>query len=154
MLTGRDLGDAIRSAIKKKGVTQREVARVFEVQPPSVQDWMKRGTVAKDKLPALWHYFEDVVGPDHWGLDSFPRWPSRPRTTPISLGARPDAAAAHGLVQQLDQAVQALSAESLDELRGLMDLYLKKPAVYRHLAQDIERVLLGELPPKTGTHDP
>lgn len=81
MLTGRDLGDAIRSAIEKKGVTQREVASVFDVKPPSIQDWIKRGTVSKDKLPALWHYFEDVVGPSHWGLDSFPGWPSRPRTS-------------------------------------------------------------------------
>lgn len=80
MLTGRELGDAIRSAIEKKGVTQREVANVFEVKPPSIQDWIKRGTVSKDKLPALWHYFEDVVGPEHWGLESFPRWPLRPRT--------------------------------------------------------------------------
>lgn len=81
MLTGRELGEAIRSAIEKKGVTQREVASVFEVKPPSIQDWIKRGTVSKDKLPALWHYFEDVVGPEHWGLEAFPRWPTRPRTT-------------------------------------------------------------------------
>lgn len=81
MLTGKELGLAIREAIALKGVTQRELANVFEVKPPSIQDWIKRGTVSKDKLPALWHYFEDVVGPEHWGLDSFPRWPiRRPRT--------------------------------------------------------------------------
>jgi transcriptional regulator with XRE-family HTH domain len=81
MLTGKELGFAIREAISLKGVTQRELARVFDVKPPSIQDWMNKGTVSKDKLPALWKYFDDVVGPEHWGLDTFPRWPSRPRTT-------------------------------------------------------------------------
>lgn len=90
MLTGTALGAAIREAIEKKGVTQREVARVFDVKPPSIQDWMKKGTVSKDKLPALWKYFEDVAGPEHWGLEQFPRWPSRPRTTPPRLGDEPE----------------------------------------------------------------
>lgn len=70
MLKGEQLGEAIRSAIKLKGVTQREVAMHFGVQPPSIHDWMKRGTISKEKLPELWRYFSDVVGPEHWGLDS------------------------------------------------------------------------------------
>jgi transcriptional regulator with XRE-family HTH domain len=90
MLTGTALGTAIREAIEMKGVTQREVARVFDVKPPSIQDWMKKGTVSKDKLPALWKYFEDVVGPEHWGLEQFPRWPSRPRTTPPRVAGEPE----------------------------------------------------------------
>lgn len=79
MLTGKELGAAIRAAIEAKGVSQREVARVFEVKPPSVQDWMNKGTIGKDKLPALWHYFSDVAGPEHWGLEEFPKWPRRPK---------------------------------------------------------------------------
>lgn len=86
MLTGKELGAAIREAIEKKGVTQRQVAQIFGVKPPSVQDWIKKGTVSKDKLPALWHYFSDVVGPEHWGLENFPRWPARPRTSPPVSG--------------------------------------------------------------------
>lgn len=72
MLTGKELGAAIRAAIEKKGVTQRQVAATFGVKPPSVSDWMSKGTIGKDKLVALWKYFEDVVGPEHWGLASFP----------------------------------------------------------------------------------
>lgn len=68
MLTGQELGAAIRDAIAKKGVTKVDVASHFHVKPPSVQDWMKRGTIAKEKLPILWSYFSDVVGPEHWGL--------------------------------------------------------------------------------------
>jgi hypothetical protein len=122
-----------------------------------VQDWMNKGTVSKDKLPALWKYFEDVAGPEHWGLDSFPRWPSRPRTTPpVVIDAQPPpqgvAPDVHELVARLDEAVQALPQERLEELQGLMDLYLKKPAVYRHFTADIARVLSGELPLRTGTH--
>lgn len=37
-----------------------------------MQDWIRRGTISKDKLPALWAYFGDVVGPAHWGLESLP----------------------------------------------------------------------------------
>jgi len=68
MLTGKELGEAIAAAIKMKGVSQRALAAHFGVKPPSVQDWIKRGTIGKDKLPGLWDYFSDVVGPDHWGL--------------------------------------------------------------------------------------
>jgi transcriptional regulator with XRE-family HTH domain len=72
MLTGDKLGKAIADAILKKGITQRELARQFGVKPPSVQDWIKRGTIDKGKLPALWEYFSDVVGPEHWGLPGLP----------------------------------------------------------------------------------
>ncbi|MBV7482498.1 LexA family transcriptional regulator [Bordetella sp. BOR01] len=75
MLTGEQLGQAIRAAIKKKGVTQKAVAAEFGVTPPSVQDWLNRGVIGKDKLPKLWRYFSDVVGPDHWGLRE---WPAAP----------------------------------------------------------------------------
>ena len=72
MLTGKDLGSAIEKAIELKDVSKAEVARTFKVTPPSVQDWIKRGTIDKSKLPKLWKYFENVVGPEHWGLVEFP----------------------------------------------------------------------------------
>lgn len=79
MLTGVELGAAIDSAIKRKGVKKVDVAAHFGVKPPSVQDWIKRGTIEKAKLPELWSYFSDVVGPRHWGLTSFPaRGAARP----------------------------------------------------------------------------
>jgi SOS-response transcriptional repressor LexA len=71
MLTGKALGDAIAAAIEKKGVTKADLARHFGVKPPSVQDWIKRGTVDKGKLQQLWAYFSDVAGPAHWGLTAF-----------------------------------------------------------------------------------
>lgn len=72
MLTGKKLGEALATAITLKGVTKAELARHFKIKPPSVQDWIKNGTISKDKLPNLWAYFQDVVGPDHWGMGSFP----------------------------------------------------------------------------------
>ena len=72
MLTGEKLGGAIEAAIKLKGVTKKEVAAHFGVQPPSIQDWVKRGTIGKEKLPKLWSYFSDVVPATHWGLDAIP----------------------------------------------------------------------------------
>ncbi len=70
MLTGSDLGAAIRAAIAAKGVTQTTVAEHFGVRQSSITDWLKRGTISKDKLPELWAYFSDVVGPEHWGLSN------------------------------------------------------------------------------------
>lgn len=72
MLTGEKLGAAIEAAIKLKGVTKKEVAKQFGVQPPSIQDWVKRGTIGKEKLPKLWAYFSDVAPASHWGLDAIP----------------------------------------------------------------------------------
>ncbi len=72
MLTGKELGHAIKAAIEAKGVTQKAVAAFFDVKPPSVSDWIKRGTISKEKLPRLWGYFSDVVGPEHWGLQAWP----------------------------------------------------------------------------------
>lgn len=88
MLTGKELGVAIRDAIQKKGVTQRALALAFDVKPPSIQDWMNKGTIGKDKLPALWEYFQDVVGPEHWGLARYPQWQMQRQ----SSGDFPDAA--------------------------------------------------------------
>lgn len=68
MLTGPELGAAIEAARILKKVTKKAMAEHFHVAPPSVQDWVKRGTIEKQKLPQLWAYFSDVVGPSHWGL--------------------------------------------------------------------------------------
>lgn len=82
MLTGKKLGAALLTAIELKGVTKAEVARHFKVKPPSVQDWVKNGTISKDKLPAMWDYFAQVVGPEHWGLSRYPGQDGGPATTP------------------------------------------------------------------------
>lgn len=71
MLTGSDLGAAIERARLLKGITKAELAQVMGVRPPSVQDWVKRGTINKEKLSRLWTYFSDVAGPEHWGLKSW-----------------------------------------------------------------------------------
>lgn len=77
MLKGVELGAAIKVAIDKKlaaggAESKAAIARHFGVKPPSIHDWIKRGSIAKDKLPELWRYFSDVVGDDHWGLSSPP----------------------------------------------------------------------------------
>ncbi|MBN7841180.1 hypothetical protein J0A78_14615 [Providencia rettgeri] len=73
MLNGKDLGRAIEQAINKKLASgsvksKTEIARHFNVKLPSIYDWIKKGSISKDKLPELWNYFSDVVGPEHWGL--------------------------------------------------------------------------------------
>lgn len=68
MLTGKELGQAIAAAIKKKGKPKAAIARHFGIKPPSISDWVKRGTIDKAKLEDLFSYFSDVVGPEHWGI--------------------------------------------------------------------------------------
>ncbi len=75
MLTGKELGDALADAIRKKGVSKAEVARHFGVTPPSVQDWIKYGRISKIHLQTLLTYFSDVVGPEHWGFNPSTRSP-------------------------------------------------------------------------------
>ncbi len=69
MLTGNQLGAAIEQARIKKGVTKVALAAAMGVKPASVQDWVKYGRLAKERINDLVEYFSDVVGPDHWGLD-------------------------------------------------------------------------------------
>lgn len=68
MLTGEKLGRAIGLAIEKKGVSKKAIAERYGVKPPSVQDWIKRGTISKDKLFDLIDYFSDVCENSHWGI--------------------------------------------------------------------------------------
>jgi len=77
MLKSKDLGEAIKEAINLKIAsgavrTKKEIAAHFGVQPPSLHDWIKNGTIGKEKLPELWRYFSDVVGPSHWGFNQYP----------------------------------------------------------------------------------
>lgn len=77
MLNGTDLGAAIKAAIERKiasgaVASQAAIARHFNVKPPSIHDWIKKGSISKDKLPELWRYFSDVAGPEHWGLKAWP----------------------------------------------------------------------------------
>ena len=69
MLTGEKLGAAIEQAREKKGVSKKALADAMGVKPASVQDWVKFGRIAKERINDLVAYFSDVVGPEHWGLD-------------------------------------------------------------------------------------
>jgi transcriptional regulator with XRE-family HTH domain len=68
MLTGKDLGAAVKAAMKLKGVTQQQVAEEFGIYQPSVSAWVRTGRIDKAHLEHLFTYFADVVGPEHWGL--------------------------------------------------------------------------------------
>lgn len=85
MLNGKALGKAINAAISLKIASgaiksKADVARHFNIRPPSVEGWIKTGAIAKHRLPQLWLYFQDVVGPEHWGLD-----PSLTRFTGVAI---------------------------------------------------------------------
>jgi len=68
MLTGKALGEAIKSALDKTEMTQADVARHFKVKPPSVSGWITTGRISKPNFEKLRLLLADVVGPEHWGL--------------------------------------------------------------------------------------
>lgn len=70
MLTGKALGDAIKSALDKATMSQADVARKFKIKPPSVSGWITTGRISKPNFEALRHLLSDFVGPEHWGLTS------------------------------------------------------------------------------------
>lgn len=135
MLTGKELGAAIEAARLLKRTTKKELAAHFKVSQPSVQDWVNRGTIDKAKLPGLWEYFSDVVGPEHWGLSVTPaqasatRYPDTPASAPLAMEPPPGvnlSARAFSLGSRLDalpeeqrKVAYALCANVLDQLEAL-----------------------------------
>ncbi len=70
MYTGEKLGEAIKTAMKLKDVTQSEVADKFGVRQPSVAGWIKSGRIGKKHIDDLIEYFSDVVPPSHFGIEN------------------------------------------------------------------------------------
>lgn len=68
MLTGPELGAALKEAMRLKGVRQAAVAAHFKIAQPSVSEWIRYGRIGKQHIPTLVSFFADVVGPEHWGL--------------------------------------------------------------------------------------
>jgi len=75
MLQGKELAAAIATAMEKKRavpgyekIGPTALGKALGMRQPSASDLLSTGRLAKDKLPALLAYFEDVVGPDHFGL--------------------------------------------------------------------------------------
>ena len=83
MLTGKELGAAIEQARERKGASKKALADAMGVKPASVQDWVKYGRIAKERINDLVAYFSDVVGPEHWGLE----FPSPVKGTPTGSPA-------------------------------------------------------------------
>ena len=108
MLTGKQLGAAIGEAIRMKGVSKAAVARHFKIKPPSISDWINRGTIDKSKLDELFSYFSDVVGPEYWGTSRAPR--DVREKTPNYYS--------RDLVQQVSELAEQINYDGLRELIG------------------------------------
>ena len=90
MLTGKELGEAITSALALKGRgSQKDLAVALGIKPPSINDMKKFGRIDKKHLPALWKFFSDVVGPEHWDIKQY-TWQEEPKidiATELALSA-------------------------------------------------------------------
>ncbi|MCX7825641.1 MAG: hypothetical protein N2689_08780 [Verrucomicrobiae bacterium] len=146
MLTGKPLGAMIATAIKRKNVKQVDVARRFDVKPPSVSSWVATGRIDKEKLSALWRYFSDVTVPQEWGLESWP-WLDLPNdhsshmrsSEPAPPALPPDVGA---LLEELEKRIGKQPEAVRKAIAGLVSEYLTKPEGEREpLARAIERMI-------------
>lgn len=131
MLKGKEFGQAIDAAITLKiesggARSKAEIARHFKVQPPSLSDWVKKGSISKERLPDLWAYFADVVGPEHWGLTA-EEWPAGLST--LAAERRhphaPDATSPWPLKKSTPERVGALTAAQQRQIDDALDVMLK-----------------------------
>jgi len=130
MLKGKELGAAIASAIEKKLAigavsSKAEIARHFKVKPPSIHDWIKKGSIEKDKLPELWRYFADVVDLEHWGLKSWPHISAQ----------QPQPATASQQTEASSWPAYSMASETT---KAAIDLLLLAPNLRVYLAPEIQ----------------
>ena len=118
MLSGKELGRAIEQAIEKKlsagsAKSKAEIARHFKIKPPSIYDWINKGSISKEKLPELWNYFSDVVSPDHWGLQGYPITGNSQESTSTELTFKEDS-------------IDELYKHASEEKKAIVDFILLK----------------------------
>lgn len=111
------MGAAIEQAIELKKITVANLADRFGVRRPSVYGWIRSGRIDKGKLPELYAYFADVVGPEHWGLPPgtplYPGVAPTPRSpTPGDPG--PDQIAIERVLLKVSAGVTGFSVEHVD----------------------------------------
>jgi hypothetical protein len=70
MLTGKELGKAIRQALEGMGLKPSEAAVKFGVKQPSVNGWYDTGAIKKGTLEEIKKFAAVKFGPEHWGLES------------------------------------------------------------------------------------
>jgi len=140
MLTGTELGAALKEAMRLKKVTQQHVATEFGIKQPSVSEWTRFGRIGKEHVSHLVSYFSDVVGPDHWGLQQV----AGPAEAPARRIPAPVAATVSDALRTLSAALARLPASSRAAAQELCATLARAPdssTVRRDLAD-----LLGSAP--------
>lgn len=82
MLKGKELGEAIRTALKQNDKTPADAARHFNIKPPSVSGWMTTGRISKDNFHKLGAWLTRTPH-SHWGLDDPLELPNKPASVLI-----------------------------------------------------------------------
>lgn len=153
MLNGKPLGNAIKEAIELKLKLgkirfKKDVSNHFGIKQPSMADWIKKGSIGKDKLPELWRYFSDVVGPEHWGM-SLGEWPQElagslsidvesrriddGTSTITKILPTPKITERDRALSLLMPIIEQLDAPSIDALRGAANVILSQMAAKQTL---------------------
>lgn len=140
MLSGPELGRAIEEARRLKGVTKKAMAEHFKVSQPSIQDWVKRGTIDKKRLEKLWAYFSDVVDMEHWGVGADVQ--AKPQANEADPADYSAAARLESMVQQLVDTIASLPGTRWSSVRAQLDILVNDPGKRPEVAAEL-RLLLG-----------
>lgn len=81
MLSGPELGAAIRLALKEVGLSTTTAAARYGIKKSSVSGWFSTGRISTDILIDIMDLCSPKLGPEHWGLKSWPG--QRPRATAL-----------------------------------------------------------------------
>lgn len=120
MLTGKELGAALKAAMRLKGVIQREVAAEFGVEQPSVSEWLTHGRISKEHINRLVAYFGGVVPPSHWGLPD--DWTVPLAAAPGDAGARSVLALKNPTIALIVEMADKMSARQQEQLLSVANL--------------------------------
>lgn len=137
MHSGTELGAALKEAMTRKGVTQKQVADHFKIYQPSVSNWIKTGRIHKDHIAELLEYFSDVVGPEHWGLAPH----AAPGVAAVPAGAK--LSVGQGLLQAA-RTIEAMPDRKKQFIAETASaLLLAEPAKRTELADEIDTMTGG-----------
>lgn len=127
MLTGKELGKAIRKALEAKGISPSQAAARYSITKASVSGWFGTGRIKKETLFDLMGLCSDVLGPEHWGMTCWPELSNQSTTKasePKSVYVVSKTSQADSLPEWALQMARAIAEIPRDQL-GPIEMYIE-----------------------------
>lgn len=106
----RHIGHRLQEEMEARRLSAAEIARLFDVKPPSVYDWIRHGRIAKKHIPRLTQLFGHSA--DWWLIGE-----EAPSGQPVSTGVP------HHLTR-IAAVLEGRSAAEIDRIARALELLL------------------------------